>query len=146
MSRTNRILIAALAAALASPHSFAQTVPTTPMDRTEILGRLATEYSPSYIAHLVKTRGLSFSVTATFLDQVNQAGGAGILLDNLPHAESPNSMGSDPDGAPSVDHLANCAALIHSGDYDSANDECHAAIKESPSSPWPLLVTSMALQ
>jgi tetratricopeptide (TPR) repeat protein len=138
--------IAVLVFALAARCSFAQTVPTTPMDRTEILGRLATDYSPSYVAHLVKTRGLSFSVTGDFLDQVKLAGGAGILVDDLPHAASPNSMGVEAESIPSLDHLARCAVLIHTRDYDSANAECHAAIKESPSSPWPLLVTSSALQ
>jgi tetratricopeptide (TPR) repeat protein len=130
----------------AAPCSIAQTVLTGPMDRTEILGRLALYYSPSYIAHLVKSRGLSFSLTTDFLDQVKQAGGAGILFDNLPHAVSPESIGSDPNSSASIEHLAQCAALIHSGDFDSADEECHAAIKETPSSPWPLLVTSAALQ
>jgi len=138
-------LIVAMALLLATPHSFAQSVSTAPLDRTEILGRLAMDYSPSYIAHLVRTRGLSFSVSDAFLDQVKQAGGIGILFDNLPHASSPNSMGSDPDGAP-VEHLAKCAALIHSGDFDSAGGECHRSIDESPSSPWPLLVTAEVLQ
>jgi hypothetical protein len=38
--------------------AFAQSAP---LDRAEILGRLAQDYSPSYIAHLVKIRGVSFS-------------------------------------------------------------------------------------
>jgi Tfp pilus assembly protein PilF len=143
-----RYLIVALplVLALVPPCLFAQSVQAPPVDRTEILGRLALDYSPSYIAHLVKTHGLSFSVSAAFLDQVKKAGGAGILFDNLPHSASPNSMGSEPDDSLPVEHLAKCAALIHSGNFDSAGGECHASIDESPSSPWPLLATAEVLQ
>src|ERR1700733_1179428 len=48
--RMKQSLIVAMALLLATPHSFAQSVSTAPLDRTEILGRLAMDYSPSYIA------------------------------------------------------------------------------------------------
>jgi len=135
-------LIVAMSLAVASPAVFAQTAP---LERTEILGRLALGYSPSYIAHLVKTRGLSFSVSLNFLDQVNLAGGKGILADNLPHASSTTSM-IFPNEDARPDHLAKCAELIHIGDTESALSECRASITESPASPWPLLVTATLLQ
>jgi Flp pilus assembly protein TadD len=140
-----RFFIAALSLAfgLAAPRAFAQSTPTpTPLDRIEILGRLATGYSPSYIAYLVKTRSLSFSVSASFLDQVAQAGGRGILVDTLPHAASPNSIARSSDGGPSIDHLAKCAAMFHTGDLDNSELECRASIVENPANPWPLLLTA----
>ena len=141
-----RSTIFALALLLASPYSFAQSVATAPLDRAEILGRLAMNYSPSYIAQLVKTRGLSFSVSASFLDQVTQLGGSGILVDTLPHAPSPNSIAPSSEGGPPIEHFAKCALLIHTGDLDSAEPECRASIDESPQSPWPLRATLDVLQ
>jgi tetratricopeptide (TPR) repeat protein len=138
--------IFALALLLAAPHLLAQSAPTAPLDRTEILGRLAINYSPSYIAHLVKTRGLSFPVSSAFLDQVTQLGGSGILVDSLPHATSPNSMDPSSDEGPPVEHLAKCALLIHTGDLESAEPECRASIDENPQSPWPLRATLDVLQ
>src|ERR1700733_7596002 len=41
--RMKQSLIVAMALLLATPHSFAQSVSTAPLDRTEILGRLAME-------------------------------------------------------------------------------------------------------
>ena len=58
-----------------------RTDPT--ITRAEVLGRLAAGEPPSYVAHLVKVRGTNFSVTASFLEMVRRAGGAGILLDRL---------------------------------------------------------------
>jgi tetratricopeptide (TPR) repeat protein len=142
----NRSLIAALAFLLVAPLSFAQSVSTAPLDRVEILGRLAMNYSPSYIAHLVKTRGLSFPVSSAFLDQVTQLGGSGILVDSLPHATSPNSMDPSSNEGPPVEHLAKCALLIHTGDLESAEPECRASIDENPKSPWPLRATLDVLQ
>jgi tetratricopeptide (TPR) repeat protein len=144
--RMKRSSIAGLALLLVAPHSFAQSVTAAPVDRTEILGRLALDYSPSYIADLVKTRGLNFSVSANFLDQVTQAGGRGILVDNLPHAESPNSLDSDPDSGPPVEHLAKCAALIHLGDLEGAAGDCRASIEENSTNPWPLRATLNLLE
>lgn len=133
--------IVALALLLAVPHSFAQSASTAPLDRTEILARLAMSYSPSYIANLVKTRGLSFPVSAVFLDQVNQLGGSGILLDTLPHATSPKSLGPSSEEGPPVEHLVKCAQLLHTVDLDSAGQECRASMAENPQSSWPIRAT-----
>jgi tetratricopeptide (TPR) repeat protein len=147
--RMKRFYIAALAVAfgLAAPRAFAQSTPTpTPLDRIEILGRLAVGYSPSYVAYLVKTHGVTFSVSAGLLDQVTQLGGSGILIDSLSHAASPNSIAPSSDGGLPVEHLANCALLIHTGDLESAEQECRASINENPQSPWPLRATLDVLQ
>jgi tetratricopeptide (TPR) repeat protein len=143
-----RCLIVSLAPffVFTSPCLVAQSVATTPLDRTEIFGRLAMNYSPSYIAHLVDTRHLNFSVSANFLDQVTQAGGSGILVENLPDASSPNSMDPSADEGPAVEHLAKCAQLIHTGDLESAVPECRASIDDNPKSPWPLRATQNLLE
>jgi tetratricopeptide (TPR) repeat protein len=121
---------------------FAQSVP---LDHAEILGRLALHYSPSYIAHLVKTRGVSFPSTADFLDRVRIAGGEGILVDRLASA-APVSTSASNQTDEQVYHLGKCAELIHAGAVDSAEDECRASIDENPKSPWPLLVTAKLLE
>lgn len=133
-----RSLLLAFAVPLLCPSVFAQPAP---LDHVEILGRLAVGYSPSYVAYLVKKRGVSFSVTADFLDEVESAGGKGILIERLSSAEPDSSAAADSEDKP-VDHLAKCAELIHTGDDDSALQECRAAIDEDPLSPWPLLVTA----
>jgi tetratricopeptide (TPR) repeat protein len=147
--RVKRFYIAALAVAfgLAAPRAFAQSTPTpAPLDRIEILGRLAAGYSPSYVAYLVKTRGVAFSVSAMFLDQVARAGGRGVLVDNLPHATSPDAGNSmDGQDVPS-DHLAKCAELNHLGDMDDSRSECRASMGENPNSPWPIRAMLYALE
>ena len=72
--------------ALLHPCVFAQSAP---LDRAEILGRLTQGYSPSYLGQLVKTRGISFSPSADFLDRVKLAGGDGILIERLSSATPP---------------------------------------------------------
>jgi tetratricopeptide (TPR) repeat protein len=138
-----RALFFALASTLLPSCLFAQSAP--PLDKTEILGRLAVDYSPSYIAHLVKTRGVSFSLTADFLARVKLAGGDGILADRISTADSPSMPPSAEADAP-ADHLAKCAELIHIGDTESAEKECRSSIDENPRSPWPLLVTARLLE
>lgn len=135
--RFRRYIIVAVST-LASPSLLAQSAP---LDRVEILGRLASGYAPSYIAHLVRTRGVEFPVSADFLDRVKAAGGGGVLLERLSSAE----RRSPPSGTPAqvlVDHLARCAELVHIGDTDLAKEECDAAIDENPASPWPLVATA----
>jgi tetratricopeptide (TPR) repeat protein len=132
-----RTLSFALVFLLLPPCLFAQSAP---LGREEILGRLALDYSPSYIAHLVRTRGVSFSLTADFLSRVKLAGGDGILVDRISSTDSPPITSTHAD-AP-VDHLAKCAELIHVGDIESAEKECRASIEENPTSPWPLLITA----
>ncbi|HEX4003749.1 MAG TPA: tetratricopeptide repeat protein [Candidatus Acidoferrales bacterium] len=138
--RHPRSLFLALLFPLLCPCAFAQTAP---MGHAEILGRLAVGYSPSYVAYLVKIRGVSFSVNADFLDDVQLAGGNGVLVERLSSAEPDSSAASSytADDKP-VDHLAKCAELIHTGDADSATQDCRAAIDEDPQSPWPLLATA----
>ena len=131
-----RTLIFGVVLALRIPSASAQSVP---LDRTEILGRLAQGYPASYIAHLVKARGINFSTSGDFLYRVELAGGAGILVERLSSSEAPGQPHalSDPDA--SYERLGKCAELIHTGDYGSAQKECRAAIAEHPKSPWPLL-------
>src|ERR1700733_13402509 len=109
------------------------------LDQTEILGRLAVSYSPSYVAHLVKIRGLTFSPTQDFIYRVKLAGGDGILVERLSSGDAMPSVVSAADQDVPVRHLAKCAELIHTGVVESAEAECHAAIDENPKSPWPLL-------
>ena len=124
---------------LLAPCAFAQS---PPLDRTEILGRLALGYSPSYVAHLVKVGGVSFTVSADFQSLVKAAGGDGILIERLSSLDASSSAASSGDQDKPVDHLAKCAELLHTGATESAESECRAAIAESPRSPWPLLVVA----
>jgi tetratricopeptide (TPR) repeat protein len=127
---------------LPSPCAFAQSAP---LDRAEILGRLTLGYSPSYVAHLVKTRSVNFSPTADFLSAVKRVGGDGILIERLSSSDlvpSPNS--SIPDR--SFEHLARCAELIHIGDEERTQQECFAAIEENPESAWAIMAAIHALR
>jgi len=81
----SRLLVATLTLLLPSA-LFAQT---GPVDRLEVLGRLAIGESPSYVAHLVKVHALTFSPDGHFLSQVRQAGGEGILVQRLQFAPAP---------------------------------------------------------
>ncbi|MGA2431660.1 MAG: hypothetical protein ABSH13_24405, partial [Candidatus Acidiferrum sp.] len=116
------------------------------LDQPEILGRLAVSYSPSYVAYLVKTRGINFSPTQDFIYRVKLAGGDGILVERLSSTDASPSVVSSGDQDLPVRHLAKCAELIHTGAVESAENECRAAIDENPKSPWPLLVTAALLQ
>jgi hypothetical protein len=134
-----RIAILGLAFAIVSPCAGAQSAP---LDRAEVLGRLAVCYPPSYVAKLVKVRGIRFSPTADFVYRIKLAGGDGILADRLMSADSerPAAVPMDDDGP--VDHLAKCAELIHTGATEAAEPECRTAIAESPKSSWPPLVAA----
>jgi tetratricopeptide (TPR) repeat protein len=116
------------------------------LDQTEVLGRLAVNYSPSYIAHLVKVRGLRFSPTQDFVYRVKLAGGDGILVERLSSSDAAPSVLSSADQDVPVRHLAKCAELIHTGAVETAETDCRAAISENPKSPWPLLATAKALE
>jgi len=137
-----RTLIYGLASLILSPSVFAQSIP---LDRAEILGRLAVANSPSYIAHLVKIRGESSSPGADFLSRVKLAGGDGILVERLTSADSPRPTFSSIGADSPIDHLAKCAEFIHTGAIESAEKECRASIEENPKSPWPLLVSANLL-
>ena len=116
--------------------------PKLPLDRVEILGRLALSYSPSYIAYLVKTHGVSFTPSADFISQIKLAGGEGILVDRLSTAEPAPMSDSSNLNDRSIEHMAKCSEQIHNGSAEAAEQECRGAIVESPRSPWPLLVVA----
>jgi hypothetical protein len=108
-----RIAAVALAATAVCSAVFAQaTPPRGPLDRTEILGRLALGYPPSYVAQLVAQRGLRFSLTADFIYRVKLAGGDGILVEKLSAADASTSAAAVTDDGASADHLAKCAELL----------------------------------
>jgi tetratricopeptide (TPR) repeat protein len=136
-----------LAVLILSPYSSAQTGPggsnaqSIPLDRTEILGRLALAYSPSYVAYLVERRGVTFAPSADFMSLVNLAGGDGILVDRLTSVDT-SAVNSSSEQDKPIDHLAKCAELLHTGATESAEPECRAAIDENPQSPWPLLIVA----
>lgn len=130
-----------LALLVLCPRLAAQTVP---VDRAEILGRLAEGYWPSYVAHLVKTRRISFSSSNDFINAVKLAGGDGILVERLSSTD-PSDLADSSDNDAPFDHLATCGQLIHEGDFGSAEPECRASIDENPRSPWPLIVTAHLL-
>jgi tetratricopeptide (TPR) repeat protein len=138
-----RTLFFALVLPLAVPSLRAQFAH---LDQPEILGRLAVCYSPSYIAHLVKIRGLNSSPTQDFIYRVKLAGGDGILVDRLSSGDSAPSVVSSVDQDVPVHRLSKCAELIHTGAVERAENECRAAIDENPKSPWPLLATASLLQ
>lgn len=128
---------------LVSPYATGQEVP---LDQTEILGRLAAGNTPSYVAHLVKTRRVSFSVSQDFLYGVRLAGGEGILAERLLSAEPSGQPQSVLGKEASFKRLAKCAELIHAGATDLAEKECRISIEENPQSVWPVLATARLLQ
>ena len=82
--------LVALFVALLPISGFGQSRPV-PLSRAEILGRLTLAQPPSGIAHLVKTRGIAFSVSDDFLSDVKRAGGDGILVERLGAAATSTS-------------------------------------------------------
>ena len=129
----------ALVLALLCPCVLAQSAA---LDRAEILGRLTQGYSPSYLGQLIKTRGISFSPSADFLDRVRLAGGDGILIERLSSAMP--SPGISQNDRP-FEFLAKCAELVHIGAGERAENDCRAAIEENPESPWPLMAAIRAM-
>jgi hypothetical protein len=132
-----------LSCVLLASSGFAQSLP---LDHAEVLGRLARGYWPSYVAYLVKTRGVSFSRSPDFVERVKLAGGEGILVRRLfaSDASEPSHFSSDTHAF--YDHLAKCAELIHQGGIEQAEQECRASIEENPKSPWPLIATAKVLE
>jgi len=136
-----RALFPALVLTVLCPCVFAQSVG---LDRAEILGRLTQGYSPSYLGQLVKTRGVSFSPSADFLDPVKLAGGDGILVERLLSATPPPGLSISRSDRP-FELLAKCAEQIHIGAGERAENDCRAAIEENPESPWPLMAAIRAM-
>lgn len=128
-------LLLALVLLLLPSCGFAQAAP---LDRAEILGRLTRGYPPSYVAHLVKTRGINFPSTADFLAGVQLAGGDGILVERLSSPDLIPATNSSNRDRP-YGHFVRCAQLIHVGNDEDAQQECLAAIDENPESAWPIL-------
>jgi tetratricopeptide (TPR) repeat protein len=124
--------------------SFAQSG-ASPVTRTEILGRLALDYSPSYIAHLVKIRGVDFSMDDHFLTVVDLAGGTGILHQRLPSAQNKSSSFLHSDSDAPYDHLGKCAEFFKLGYPEKAEPECRSSMDENPRSPWPVLAALRAI-
>src|SRR3974390_1556578 len=116
---------------------------TARLSRSEILGRLALDYSPSYLAHLVKARGIGFVPSEHFLSLVKLAGGDGILVERISSSDAAPLANSPESDHPS-ERLAKCAELIHIGAAEQAGKECHAALEENPDSPWPIMATIRA--
>lgn len=140
-ARRPHILVLGCFFLFASACASAQSIP---LDQTEILGRLAAGNTPSYIAHLVKNRGVSFPISEDFLDRVKLAGGEGILVERLLSAEESEQSLSGLEE--NFERLATCAELIHTGATDLAEKACRISIQENPNSPWPLLATARLLQ
>lgn len=128
---------------LMCPCAFGQSIA---MDRAEVLGRLAVGYSPSYIAHLVKKRGVSFDSSGDFLYRIKLGGGDGVLYERLSSAEVRQQPSLPTNAEPSYEHLGKCAEQVHIGNMEAAEKECRAAIEENPKSAWPLLVTARVLE
>jgi Tfp pilus assembly protein PilF len=132
-----RPLLLVLAPFLLAPSICAQS---TPLTHAEILGRLANGEAASFVAHLVRERGLNFAITDSFLTQVKAAGGDGVLVQHLSSLNSA-TIGTELDEKP-VEHLAKCAEFVHMSDLESAVAECRASIEENPMSAWPLLISA----
>jgi tetratricopeptide (TPR) repeat protein len=136
------ILIAGLL--FAAPLPCVSQAVTPPLSRAEILGRLALDYSPSYIAHMVKNRGVDFSADYHFLSLVDLAGGTGILHQRL-SAANPKSATSFLDSDATYDHLGKCAEFLKLGYPEKAEPECHSSMDENSRSPWPILAALRTL-
>jgi len=136
-----RTRIVGILALVCVPYADAQQLP---LDRAEILGRLSLGYSPSYIAQLVKSHGVTFASSADFLSRIKLGGGDGILVERLSSAETASRLG-DPGQERPFDQLAKCAELLHIGDGEQAATECPASLDENPESPWPVLAALRAL-
>src|ERR1700692_4088976 len=89
---------------------------SAPMNRAEVLGRLAAGESPSYVAFLVKRVGVGFDPDDRFITLVRLAGGRGILTDQLSAARASSEFGSSSADDPPFENLAKCAELLHIGD------------------------------
>jgi tetratricopeptide (TPR) repeat protein len=116
-----------------------------PVSKTDIFGRLAAGASPSYVAHIVKVRGIDFSPDDDFFAAIERAGGEGVLLDRLrvvPSGDVDTAAGIS--GA-LLEHLAKCAELQTTGDLAKAETECRAAMTSDPKNAFAVLGTVQCL-
>lgn len=95
-----------------------------PLSKADIFGRLAAGASRSYLAHLVKARGITFSVDNDFYAAIERVGGEGVLLDTLRVTPDGDGDTSEGVGSDAVQHLANCAEQQNKGDLAKAESEC----------------------
>jgi tetratricopeptide (TPR) repeat protein len=116
-----------------------------PLTKADIIGRLAAGSSPSYVAHLVKTRGVNFYPDADFLLAVDRAGGEGILLDRLRDVAPGGADSSTGIQGDSLERLAKCAEFERMGNFAKAENECRAAATLDPRSPFAALGLSHCL-
>jgi tetratricopeptide (TPR) repeat protein len=143
-----RLLCALLFTFLSSGLISAQDSPPSrpPVSKADTFGRLAAGASRSYVAHLVKVRGIDFSPDDDFFAAIERAGGEGVLLDRLrvvPDGDRDTSAGISGD---LLEHLAKCAELQTTGDLAKAETECRAAMKSDPNSAFAVLGTVQCLK
>lgn len=112
-----------------------------PLTQAEILGRLAAGYSPSYVARLVKARGIGFSINENLLSAVRSAGGEGVLVEQLSTVDASGAPHSFFEAEGSTVDLAKCAESVRDGALGPAEKECLAATEANPESPWTWLAT-----
>jgi tetratricopeptide (TPR) repeat protein len=116
------------------------------LSKADIFGRLAAGGSRSYVAHLVRVRGVNFSPDYDFFAAIEQAGGEGVLLDRLRVAPDGDEDSSQGIGGDLVQHLADCARLQNQGDLTNAETECHAAMTADPRNAFAVLGTAQVLK
>jgi tetratricopeptide (TPR) repeat protein len=122
------------------------TGPPPPLSKADIFGRLAAGGSRSYVAHLVRVRGINFSPDDDFFAAIEQAGGEGVLLDRLRVAPDGDEDSLQGIGGDLVQHLANCARLQNQGDLTKAETECRAAMTADPRNAFAVLGTAQVLK
>ncbi|MFZ0581640.1 MAG: tetratricopeptide repeat protein [Candidatus Acidiferrales bacterium] len=118
----------------------------TPLSKADIFGRLAAGASRSYLAHLVKARGIDFSADDDFYAAIERVGGEGVLLDTLHATQDGDGDTSEGVGGDVVQHLANCAEQQNKGDLANAESECRAAMSADPKSAFAVLGTAQCLK
>jgi len=116
-----------------------------PLTKADIIGRLAAGSSPSYVAHLVKIRGVNFYPDDDFLLAVDRAGGEGVLLDRLRDVAPGGADSSSGIQGDSLERLAKCAEFERMGAFAKAENECLAAATLDPRSPFAALGLSHCL-
>ena len=144
MQKTERLILILVLIFAVGRIVRAQDTPP-PLTKADILGRLAAGSSPSYVAHLVSVRGISFAADDRFLAMVRDAGGEGVLETRLGQAFSGDQDSLRANDNDAQVHIAACAALQRSGELGKADAECQAAIAADPANPFPLLATSVCL-
>lgn len=116
-----------------------------PLTKVDIIGRLAGGSTPSYVAHLVKMRGINFFPDDEFLLAVDRAGGEGILLDRLRDSAPGGADSSSGVEGDVLASLAKCAEFGRMGNFAKAENECRAATTLDPRSPFAALGLSHCL-